>query len=287
MAVWTVMDIDVAGEADGEKTVRLRLSDEASVVDRVMALAEARALRRQIEDVSKANPDAASTQARLGGEFFEIDLGSARSFLDKLPQDRPSTSGKRGRGVFPIVAVVVMLALLAGWGATYLMLRSSIDDANAAMMKFAGRLIQAPRGSQPLVDQAVEMLAKDADIPLSPERRRQLVQVLAKYPDTSLDTIIELYGAEFPEFTRLAERLGTYGLGRAGEAASPGDPSPGASIAGAQKPESGSAQSQPSGKEADRLPEEEDESSAGRMKESSKAVKPAPTEMDKGPSPGQ
>ncbi len=254
MALWTVTDIDNVGGADGSRTVRVQLSNDSSVVSKEMAVSEAMDLRRQVEKSLKRDPLATSIQVTLGGELYEIDGGSAQSFLARLAPDRPRMSNM---SIPPILAIGVIVALLAGWGAIYLKFSSSLDAANVEMVKLASQIVQRPRTNPGLLTWAVDRLAKDAEIEISPERRQEMIQVLTTYPDTSFETIAEIYGSGLPELNGLVGRLETYDFWHGKKSAG------GGSVNETQK--SDTQQPSASRKEIiDRLPEEQSEESSGQ-----------------------
>jgi hypothetical protein len=255
MALWTVMDVNIVGSAVDSRIVRVRLSDSSSVVNKELAPAETIDLRSQIEKLLKSNPQAASMEVSIGGEVYEIDIGGARSLLAKLAPDQRRILGMSSRA-FPPIAIGVILVLLAGWGASYVKFRSAMNASNVEMMKLGAEIIQHPRTNPGLLSWAIDALARDAEIAISPERRQQMVQVLATHPETSFETIIELYGTEFPEFNALAGRLETYEFWTEKKSAGPKD-------ASGEKQKADSQPQTPapstSRKEIiDRLPEEKD-----------------------------
>ncbi|WP_162918970.1 hypothetical protein [Taklimakanibacter deserti] len=219
-----------------------------------MAVSEAMDLRRQVEKSLKRDPLATSIQVTLGGELYEIDGGSAQSFLARLAPDRPRMSNM---SIPPILAIGVIVALLAGWGAIYLKFSSSLDAANVEMVKLASQIVQRPRTNPGLLTWAVDRLAKDAEIEISPERRQEMIQVLTTYPDTSFETIAEIYGSGLPELNGLVGRLETYDFWHGKKSAG------GGSVNETQK--SDTQQPSASRKEIiDRLPEEQSEESSGQ-----------------------
>jgi hypothetical protein len=139
---------------------------------------------------------------------------------------------------------------LAGWGASYLKLRSTVDAANVEMVKLAAQIIQSPRTHPGLLDWAIERLAKDARIAISPERRQQMMEVLAMHPETSFETVLETHGSAFPELKRLVERLETYDFWTEKKGAV-------ASVSGTQAPDGQSQKPAAPAKEiTDRIPED-------------------------------
>ena len=241
MALWTITDIATLGEADGSETVRVRLWDGSSVDDRELSFAQAADLRSRIEDLLASEPDAKSIEADIGGVIYEIDLADAEPLLAGLPAIQPPSvdevltqddvpeevptqddvpeegvseappplepppeqakAGISGKAATSPVAIALILALLVAWGTTYLVMRSALHAADVEM---AGQMIQNPRTDRDRLDWAMHLLATDGDVPMSPERRKQMVELLASHPETSLQTMITIYGTEFPEFRQIA-----------------------------------------------------------------------------------
>ncbi|MGE0006460.1 MAG: hypothetical protein AB7S92_12805 [Parvibaculaceae bacterium] len=262
MALWTVTDIEPAGDADGRRTVRIGLSDGSALVSREIGPREAADLGKRIGMLLEGNPDATTVEVEISGEVYEIDAGSATSLLARLGADPPRKFALDRRAFVAIIAIGVMLALLAGWAATYWVLTRSIQAAN---LELAGQILQNPRTDRRFLNWAVDLLARDAAVAVPPERRRQMVQLLAANPETSYETIVEIYGAEFPEFKLLAVRRKAFDSPVAEEAAGPGDTSDGGSGPGTQKTDGEADVSRSSGKEfIDRIPERQDESPSGQ-----------------------
>lgn len=107
-----------------------------------------------------------------------------------------------------------VVSALGGWGASYLTFKGDIEKANSAiyasnieLVKQASAIIQDDKSPAGLVNWAIDVLARYVDVPISEERRKQMVRIVTDNPYTSFEGIAERYSTELPEFKTLNNRL--------------------------------------------------------------------------------